>query len=232
MDDKRHIVLIHGIGNQRAGFSDLVWHRLCKRGVEFPTARWHEVIWQPTVEHVAASVFRTRQRLLFSAFRWASINLVGDAILYGRERMARLIRAELIRVLRRLPRDSEIIFVAHSLGTVILSDALHNLHHGLDNGFHGGFATRRIITMGSPLKLYNAGRFGIPENGTLNSYVPPHTQAGWFNLFCPWDPIYLLGGPLADWIPGVTDVAVNNWLHPHTGYWRRRELLDLIVEAL
>ncbi|MEU6085827.1 serine protease [Streptomyces sp. NPDC047085] len=100
-------------------------------------------------------------------------------------------------VLETMPEEGELVFVTHSLGTIVgmdlttrLSPAVRPVH---------------LTTAGSPLGLdsvYKRLLIGGPKT--------PDVVADWLNAWSPADAV-AIGCPLADdWADGLTDVAVVN----------------------
>ncbi|MEV8018161.1 hypothetical protein AB0O76_17865 [Streptomyces sp. NPDC086554] len=130
------------------------------------------------------------------------------------------------RVLERLDPTRPLVFVAHSLGTVVAYEALHE--------YEGQVAL--WVTLGSPLALG-----GI----VLQRLVPqppscPENVATWLNFWDRNDVI--VGRPrLANWIaPSSSGVKAETtavkssgvWTHTATKYLEHAQVADPIVEAL
>lgn len=213
------VAACHGIGTQRPGWSEGVRQRL-----GHPKAEWREINWQYAIEN---ETFRLKSDpakktgIVGGVFNTS----VYDAIFYGRSRTQQDIQHAVRLQLRAIGEPC--ILIAHSLGSIIVSDLL----------FENGIAVKKLITMGSPLRGYILGRFG--EN--VEGYVPPAVTGGWTNLIDPKD---VVGTSLSDLIPIVTDEVVHNrrWSHTlrplsrlvyhHTGYWEHPALLKSIHEGL
>ncbi|GAA3367601.1 hypothetical protein GCM10020367_66320 [Streptomyces sannanensis] len=100
-------------------------------------------------------------------------------------------------VLETMPASGEVVFVTHSLGTVVGMDLITRLSPELD--------LTLLVTAGSPLGLdavYSHLLVGGPKR--------PERVAHWLNAWCPTDAV-AIGCPLGDsWKGELTDLAVAN----------------------
>ncbi|MFC3346521.1 trypsin-like serine peptidase [Streptomyces echinoruber] len=157
---------------------------------------------QPGAERVGRDdvVGRLRRQLGWLAARsdldaWSIALVFHDVAAYLDDRRIR--DSVLDCVLETMPEEGELVFVTHSLGTVV----------GLDLTTRLSPAVRpvHLTTAGSPLGLdsvYKRLLVGGPKR--------PDVVADWLNAWSPADAV-AIGCPLADdWADGLTDVAVVN----------------------
>lgn len=162
----------------------------------------------------------------------------------------------------RRPDDSgyeydEVIMVGHSLGSVVIYDALNRLiNDDLTSAPTGGNKldvlgrTRLLLTFGSPLDK-TAFLFALQRNKTseareaLAATIQPLIQDyefrtfEWINIYSPWD---IISGSLDFYdLPGSThqyrvdnrpDEEATTLLAAHVEYWQNRELFKTLHQAL
>ncbi|TCB75139.1 hypothetical protein [Acinetobacter sp. ANC 4173] len=126
-----------------------------------------------------------------------------------------------LSVITALTKDH--IIVAHSLGTVIAYNLLHQFAH---------FRVHRFITLGSPLAFKV-----IQEKLTLPISRPPQLHGDWFNFYSPDD--FLTAFPLSEapfnFEPPIINQAITTLVdkpHQITGYLEHPAVIQSIVDAL
>lgn len=127
------------------------------------------------------------------------------------------------RIMFHIHPTKDHIIVAHSLGTVIA----YNLLHQFTN-----FRVHRFITLGSPLAFKV-----IQEKLNLPISRPPQLHGDWFNFYSPDD--FLTTFPLSEapfnFKPPIINQAITTLIHnPHqiTGYLQHPAVIKSIVDAL
>ncbi|RZT85438.1 hypothetical protein EV383_2303 [Pseudonocardia sediminis] len=194
--------------------------------------------------------------------RWLAVGYIGDAIAYQRSNAAVYggVHAVLAQSLRELAReagpDARLCVVAHSLGTVVVSNYFHDVHAGAglpeqvaeivgDTPLERGRTLSRLHTLGSPLALFT---LGLDEHQLDTPLRVPHPdvepdldgRGGWTNLYDPDD---VIATPLAGLSPhyrdAVADERVGTRPFPfnlsplaHTLYWNDRHVMRGIAETL
>ncbi|MBW0103495.1 hypothetical protein [Pseudonocardia sp. KRD291] len=194
--------------------------------------------------------------------RWLAVGYVGDAIAYQRSNAGVYggVHAVLARSLRELAEeagpDARLCVVAHSLGTVVVSNYFHDLHAGTDlpeqvaavvgdTALERGRTLAGLHTLGSPLALFT---LGLDEDQLDTPLRVPHPdvepdlagRGGWTNLYDPDD---VIATPLAGLSPqyrdAVTDERVGTRPFPfnlsplaHTLYWNDRHVMRRIATTL
>lgn len=187
-----HALVLHGVGTQKAGYSDLAVKRLAaalsQRGQVLYA---HEVLWSPVLDRYEEEMLRAvegrgssgrpAQRLV--------VETLADALCYQNRREEIL---ELVDHAFASLRASSAVIFAHSLGGLIATDWLRS---------RAGAKVDHLFTFGCNLQLFHlgsAGRWDCPRQvGTVGQ---------WTNLFDPED---MLGYPLGAWLPHVLDVRVE-----------------------
>jgi hypothetical protein len=146
----------------------------------------------------------------------------------------------------------DIILVGHSLGSVVIYDALNRML--IDQALGGAQApevasrTRLLLTFGSPLDK-TAFIFGIQGAGTeareaLAASVQPllereSLRPRWVNIYSHWD---IISGALDYYdradrsnrnpVENIKDPNASTLLAAHVEYWRNPLLFKTILEAL
>ncbi|MGQ9372956.1 hypothetical protein ACUM6W_03770 [Acinetobacter tandoii] len=127
------------------------------------------------------------------------------------------------RIMSHLHPSKHHIIVAHSLGTVIAYNLLHQFNH---------FRVHRFITLGSPLAFKV-----IQEKLTLPISRPPQLHGDWFNFYSPDD--FLTAFPLSEapfnFEPPIINQAITTLVdkpHQITGYLAHPAVIKSIVDAL
>ena len=127
------------------------------------------------------------------------------------------------RIMSHLHPSKDHIIVAHSLGTVIAYNLLHQFNH---------FRVHRFITLGSPLAFKV-----IQEKLTLPISRPPQLHGDWFNFYSPDD--FLTAFPLSEapfnFEPPIINQAITTPVdkpHQITGYLAHPAVIKSIVDAL
>lgn len=207
--------------------------------------------------------------LRYPVLRWMVVQLVGDAVAYkpaGTDSTVyENVHAEVARVHRRLAEqagaDAPLCVIAHSLGSVIMSDYLYDLQARVNNDGHAplptpvddrlaGTAMERgetlafFYTLGSPLALWTVGYpgFGVPLTVPAPelSRHHPRIKGEWVNMFDPDDVIaYPLQGLSDSYQKLVRDeeVSLRPWwagMTPlsHVWYWNDSRVMDSIGRSL
>ena len=127
------------------------------------------------------------------------------------------------RIMSYLRPELDHIIVAHSLGSVIT----YNLLHQFTN-----FRIQRFITLGSPLAFKV-----IQEKLITPISRPPQLQGDWFNFYSPEDFLtaFPLSEPPFDFDPPIINQMITTLIHnPHriTGYFQHPAVIKSIVDAL
>ncbi|WP_407307654.1 hypothetical protein [Acinetobacter sp.] len=127
------------------------------------------------------------------------------------------------RIISYLHPELDHIIVAHSLGSVITYNLLHQYPH---------FQIQRFITLGSPLAFKV-----IQEKLVTPISRPPQLYGDWFNFYSPDD--FLTAFPLCktpfNLTPPIINQAITTSLdNPHsiTGYLQHPAVIQSILEAL
>ena len=127
------------------------------------------------------------------------------------------------RIMSHLHPSKDHIIVAHSLGTVIAYNLLHQFNH---------FRVHRFITLGSPLAFKV-----IQEKLNRPISRPPQLHGDWFNFYSPDD--FLTAFPLSEapfnFEPPIINQAITTPVdkpHQITGYLAHPAVIKSIVDAL
>ena len=261
MSSKRlGILIIHGMGDPRPDFaSEQIATIRSRLGNAAGAVAFEACHWSPIVQQ---SQDRTWERMLTSRMdakrirRWV-VSSMGDPVCYlsGFFRAGRPVYAQIHECVRdRLaalaaqmsePDTTPLLVLAHSLGSVIMSNYLwdENNGHGVGRtAFERGDTLTKLITYGSNLPL-----FLPPTPATCIKFPSPRAPdllrdlARWTNVYDPDD---VLGYPLRDvWDDtqgtAIHDVVINVGAWPvsetpfaHTAYVTDPGFLTLVTEQI
>ena len=127
------------------------------------------------------------------------------------------------RIMQHLHPHEDHILVAHSLGTVIAYNLLHQFNH---------FKIHRFITLGSPLAFKI-----IQEKLTFPISRPTQLKGDWLNFYSPDD--FLTAFPLCEspfnFDPPIINQSITTSIYnPHSiaGYLQHPLVIQSIIEAL
>jgi hypothetical protein len=260
------VLVVHGIGVQRRetfalDFIGELDERLTRLGVERGVVAWEPGYWADVLDGRAASLWARLAAagdLDYPPLRKFFIDFFADAIAYRREPtqdadVYDAIHDRVLAALRRLRarlggRDRPLVVLAHSLGSVIVSNYTWDEQRPNEKArgatpFERMETLAGLVTFGSPIPL-----FTLALRDVVSIAFPPPTlpapiagAARWLNLYDPDD---VLGWPLRPLSPtyerAVTaDRAVNvgspltSW-NPlcHDAYWTDADLLAPAAELI
>jgi hypothetical protein len=270
MDHPLNVLVVHGIGEQPKSFADefervlsghvrrLVTELVVRYGLRaVSTQRVLNVIpglWAPVPEGLLLAL----ESRLFAGraerMRAFAMRFMGDVIAYQGPAAYDEIHRVLAHALRRglSPESRHLTIVAHSLGSVIASDFVHDHTRRAGTRFrdHFGVDFVNFFTLGSPLALYAARSplSVVDGNGpgrVLDSFdAPVHVESDrgvWVNIYSDDDVVGYPLKPVNDaYSRAVTaDVvhdAGNLWtrwnLLSHGAYWTEPDVITMIAEKL
>ncbi|CAO4150789.1 lipase family protein [Methylorubrum extorquens] len=120
---------------------------------------------------------------------------------HAEQGFARQVRARLAERLRAF-RDSRILLVAHSMGSVIAYDVLRQLERE-----DPSLCIEHLVTAGSPLGLAKVKLKFEAEHGSLRV---PNNVSAWTNLADGDDVVAIMGALEADYEPSDMGVSVDD----------------------
>ena len=257
------VLVVHGIGVQEKDFADDFISEMNDRLMGLQVAP-DAVVWQPAYW---ADLFNDRELKLWNDLSrdhdldWVTvrqffINFFADAIAYQRKLVAtddmyRQIHNRIHGNLAKLRsdlggQDKPLIIIAHSLGSVILSNYIwdEQTNQGLGtNPFECMETLASIVTFGSNIPLFTLALDKIE----CITFPPPtlpanlKAKAKWLNLFDGDD---VLGYPLKPLSPSYTqtvtaDLQINagglftSW-NPisHTEYWTDNDFTKPVAQLI
>ena len=221
MSPKLGVLVVHGMGSQEAGYAEPMIGELKQRiGQNASLAAWEAVHWAPLLRDREVKLWKDlseSNKLNFSPLREFLISAFGDAAAYlkrGRlsaKDMYALIHDEVHNSLTVLEAQLEspklLVVIAHSLGSIIMSDFIWDKQHS--DGLSGTAFTRMeslpcFVTFGSNIAITSLAHNPVESikfpPSTLKDHVPNGASAHalldaakWLNLFDPDD---ILGYPL------------------------------------
>jgi alpha-beta hydrolase superfamily lysophospholipase len=260
------VLVVHGMGTQppdfAARFATDVGARLAGLQVDSARVAWGAGHWADILAAGQREVWKrslAAGRMDFQAIRRFVLDALGDAVAYRRtdvgvpggtpyERVHERLHDVLAALRQQVGGDRPLVVVAHSLGSVIVSDYIWNAQR--DNAWALGrtaFARMRtlcgLVTFGSTLPLFS---LALPAIEAIA--FPPPELAPPLRAVAEWNNYYdrddVLGWPLRELSPSyraaVTadhEIAVGSWLtgwNPaaHAAYWTDASFLDPVARQI
>lgn len=265
MNAKVGILVVHGIGVQEPGFADdfieKMEEQLADLGIAPDEVEWERAFWADLLTFRENRLWADLSRN--SDLDWVSvrkfiINVLADAIAYQRvpgkqDDMYRNIHGRIHEHLGKLrtalgSQDRPLVVIAHSLGSVILSNYIWDEQSGKgpgQNRFERMETLAGMVTFGSNIPLFSLAldqadikSFEFPPAGLPANLIP---RAKWLNFFDADD---VLGYPLKPLSPSydkaVTEdreINVGNlftsW-NPisHTEYWSDGDFIKPVAQLI
>ncbi len=147
---------------------------------------------------------------------------------------------------------NDIVLVGHSLGSVVVYDALNRLliDHAVNPAATPEVAgrTRLLVTFGSPLDktafIFGAQGSGTEAREALSASLQPlitdeRVRPRWVNIYSPWD---IISGSLDYYdrpdrsnrnaVENILDPDATTLLAAHVEYWRNPTLFHTILQVL
>ncbi|WP_136081633.1 hypothetical protein [Pontiella desulfatans] len=250
---RQAVIYLHGIGEQKAGYSHKsaeklqeTFVKLLKKkdaSVSSPDLICREVVWAPITSDPQAELWRrvnSKHDLDMVKLRKFLISFAGDAIAYQKtgegDEVYNEIDAKVQSVIDAVKNeydgdDVEFTFVAHSLGSIIVSNYLYD--HADD------ITATNLFTLGSPIAVW-ALRYGDPAKADSPTQVE-RPNGAWINILDDED---IIGYPLRELNPHykkavdmdyVTEIGgVISMGNPisHIGYWEDNNAIKPIAYKL
>jgi len=255
MAKRQAVIFVHGIGKQQSGYSHEArqaieqWIRsyLEKRvpQVEMEAFVFEEVLWSPVTDGVESELWYRLRRsadLDQKKLRRFVVEFLGDVLAYQptahseRSNAYVQIHEVLNDAVDRLEAENqseglELTFVAHSLGSVVVSDFLYD--HQQE------FQAVNLFTLGSPLALWTLIH-GDPDKAACPARVAePHGV--WINILDDDD---IVGYPLRgvnrhyrravhrDYVTEIGAPVLRHSVASHTAYWTDGNVVKPIARKL
>ena len=259
------ILVIHGIGTQEKNFADGLINKVNGRlkdvGVIPGAVAWEPAFWADLLTQNEEELWKKLSApygLGWVKVRKFTINVLADALAYQRdpeedEDMYKRIHARFRQHLAHLrtslgDQDKPLIIIAHSLGSVIVSNYTwdqqrQNKYSLGSNSFERMETLASLVTFGSNIPLFT---LALPDPKPIEfppAQLPANLKAAakWLNLFDPDD---VLGYPLKPLSPSYgetvsADIKVNvgglftSW-NPfsHTEYWTDDNFTKLVAALI
>ncbi len=257
-----NIAIIHGMGEQQVGYSKIfqtkVINSLNVRGFETDCVRFEEIFWADVLSEQEEKVFERANYsddLTYRGMRKFFANALGDAIAYQPrvkstsdsievyECIHNILDTSFERLYEADP-NAPLVFIAHSLGTIIASNYIWDNQHsnyGLKEPLD---KLTGFITCGSPLGIWTlryktlGNSITFPHKGLQAKYKE---KAKWINLYDRDD---VIAYPLKNINDGYKnnltiekEINVGRTLEhwnpmSHTGYLEDADFVSEVVEYL
>jgi hypothetical protein len=185
--DKIAILSIHGIGDQKAGYSD-DFHKKLGQNFKNCEVKFFEFYWQHLLNDHENYLKRYLNDLGWRFSRKIAIEYAGDAISYAKDSVFyKKLHTDLDKKLLEIEKwldGGKLCIIAHSLGSVIIFDYIYSIQNPAtkSNTLFKATAVNAIsslehlVTLGSPLFIYSLqkrdGGFPIRVKNWLNIYSP------------------------------------------------------------
>jgi len=253
MDKKVGVLLIHGMGAVADDFAhDTIQElreKLSGRGLNREDVAWQSVYWAPLLSARETQLWvdlSAEHDLNWAKMRKFSINAFGTSAAYHStqdrsESLYQRLQGTVHDALKELKlklgaEDKPLLVIAHSLGSVIMSDYIWDRQKSKEEPRYGASRFERmetlagLVTLGSNIPLFTLACDQI----AAIEFPPPELpekfkkQAKWLNMYDSDD---VLGWPLkplslsyADAVTEDIEVNVGNILNSwnpsnHAGYW-------------
>lgn len=266
------IVFVHGMGYQNSGYSQAMQknitraYQLVRPGLQVADLQFKEVLWSPILKEQQRLLYQRvshKRGLNYRLIRRFFFDYLGDAVAYQAICSAgdsqaievyQLIHAQIEIALAQLAEQPgldraqmPLVFIGHSLGTVILSHFIWDQQQ-LKNSALSPLETcatlAGLFTMGSPLALWSLRfkHFGTPiafPGAGLSARLQAHAR--WYNFYDRNDAIATPLQPINEAYKQrvSADIAVNaggifsGW-NPmsHMAYWRSANIAGYIAQYL
>lgn len=202
--NKVNLAIIHGMGEQQVGYSKVfqskVINSLNVRGFDSDCVRFEEIFWADVLREQEEKVFERAnygEDLTYHGLRRFFANALGDAIAYQPRIKSTSDSIEVyegihnildtsFKRLYEVDPDAPLVFIAHSLGTIIASNYIWDNQDSNDVLKSPLDKLTGFITCGSPLGIWTLRYKTLGE-----SIVFPHSglradykeKAKWINLY-------------------------------------------------
>lgn len=253
MNKKVGVLFVHGIGSVADDFAhDAIQElreKISGRGLNREDIAWQSVYWEPTLSEREVQLWvdlSADHDLNWAKLRKFFINAFGNITAYqsGQDRPGSIyerihgIVLDSVRELRTKlgNADKPLVIMAHSLGSVIMSNYIWDRQKGREEARFGGNAFERMetvagmVTLGSNIPLFTLActpvtSIEFPPPGLPESF---RKKAKWLNLYDADDvlgwPLKPLSGSYNDAVTEDVEVSVGNILtswNPanHAAYW-------------
>jgi len=257
------VFVVHGIGIQQPDFADdfiaEMQERLHALGIAADTIQWEPAYWADLLNDRERHLWDTLARdhaLDWITVRQFFINFFGDAIAYQREpgqppdmyhQVHQRMHDHLVHLRTALgQQDTPLVIIAHSLGSVIMSNYIWDEQTGQGLGttpFARMETLAGLVTFGSPIPLFTLGLNDIVSIAfpPLGLPAPLHGHAQWLNFFDADDvlgyPLKPLSPSYAQTVSADLEINVGNlftaW-NPisHLEYWTDNDFTKPVAQLV
>lgn len=253
MNKKVGVLMVHGMGAIMDDFAHDAIHelreRICGRGLKCDDIAWESVYWAPLLapqENQLWVDLSAEHDLNWAKLRKFFINAFGNITAYQTPHDRRdstyykihdLVHNSIKLLKGRLDGENRpLVVIAHSLGSVIMSNYIWDRQKGRDEGRYGGSAFERMETLAGLVTLgTNIPLFTLAVDPVTSIEFPPpglpeklRKKAKWLNMYDSDDvlgwPLKSLSRTYADAVTEDMEVSVGNILtawNPanHAAYW-------------
>lgn len=252
---KTQIVFIHGISDQKTGYSDGLFNKILsfykeglarkkviKSGIlqRVEGLVQNEILWADLTKGLLNEYLKYQYKLkerpgIWDNFIMQPIDpLVLQILYYVKDKGTK--KDNTMRVLKRVEdtfkdkvflRPNKTVIVAHSLGSVIAFDYVFGFRKKYK--LSSSIDVTGLLTMGSPIPLFTAAMGHVTSDVKL-----PKNVREWVNVFDHDDGVARYCAPCFK-NTGVKDVDINTSIFPlkaHTHYWYSDDIAEFIANKL
>ncbi|MFQ5846579.1 MAG: chemotaxis protein [Candidatus Methylomirabilales bacterium] len=263
---KLAVAVIHGMGSQKASFAEPLIEELEDRfadaGEDPGELVFEPIYWAPVLlqkENTLWGRVTKFHDLDYTKLRRFVVNALGDAIAYQPSKKGAkktqnvyddihaVVRGALRRLAQRAGEKTPLVILAHSLGSIIISNYLWDLWKTAHpvTPLEGGETLAGLVTFGSPIALWSLryDNFGTPipfPHPKLKTRYP-RVKPQWLNFFDEDD---ILAYPLKNLNPAYRTIVTKDipisvggfftgW-NPlaHTHYWTDNDFTKPVAKLL
>ena len=175
-----HILIIHGIGNAKQGYSNPMQKnikQIYKKKKPNEELVFHEVLWADLIKEGEAELKQKyRQSNIKQKSRELFIIYISDIACYYQDKVvSQQIKNRLLNPLKKIfsnkAKQDKITIIAHSFGSVIAFELLKDFEKG-------GKQIDNFFTLGSPLAVFEND---YQKDETF--FLPLQVRGVWINIF-------------------------------------------------
>jgi hypothetical protein len=170
------------------------------------------------------------------------ITSISDVMVYESDFWRPIIQGMVVDKIRPYVGTGDAVsLVAHSLGSVVAFDTIHENVHGNAEWQAANFLPTNLFTMGSPLALFTldldhvTGQPNHRHKGSGEGERLLEEGGVWYNFLDAQDIIAYPLEILFETLFKIEDIVVQTGTNPrkaHDGYWQNDEVADVIAERL
>ncbi len=242
-----NIIFIHGVGEAKARYSDILFRniikecKMAKKDIDISSINQCEVIWDGATEGLIARYNKIKRKPKLKLqvrsllkFFYGFIDPIVIQIMYyikdkgdkktGRMSILKTVHNKIEQYHNKYGRED--IIVAHSLGSVIAFDYVFGFRR---YRYSKRAKLKALITLGSPIPIFTTAMGHSESDLSL-----PKNVTKWINILDEDDGIARHCKPFFRKIP-IEQKTIDTGTNPytaHTGYWKSKEVAKAIAKEI